>query len=278
MSKNAQKRARREAARLAGREEWKAKMKEKRREQKARRKEAIAAGLIAPPTPTRFRPMKQAWSRVRAIIDLDFPDDLMNPKEISSLCRQIARCHSANTWSSHPIPLEVTSFRPERPISARLKDMYKGCDRWITTSLNPEPYKDTQDLIYLTADSPNTLETLEAGKTYILGGLVDKNRYKNICFDKAQKQGIQHARLPIDDYLQMSQRKVLTVNHVFEIMLKYLETKDWSGAFEAIIPSRKFETISRKRRRQERREGSHDDESEESEEEDEFVAEEGEDK
>lgn len=80
MSKNAQKRARREAARLAGREEWKAKMKEKRREQKARRKEAIAAGLIAPPTPTRFRPMKQAWSRVRAIIDLDFPDDLMNPK------------------------------------------------------------------------------------------------------------------------------------------------------------------------------------------------------
>jgi tRNA (guanine9-N1)-methyltransferase len=37
------------------------------------------------------------------------------------------------------------------------------------------------DFVYLTADSPNVLHTLEASKVYILGGLVDRNRYKVSC-------------------------------------------------------------------------------------------------
>jgi tRNA (guanine9-N1)-methyltransferase len=35
-----------------------------------------------------------------------------------------------------------------------------------------------EEVIYLTADSPNVLETLDEGKTYVLGGIVDRNRYK----------------------------------------------------------------------------------------------------
>lgn len=54
-------------------------------------------------------------------------------------------------------------------------------------SSNPEPDGVTQemadvikkeDVIYLTADSKNVLSALNEGKTYIVGGIVDHNRYK----------------------------------------------------------------------------------------------------
>ena len=40
-------------------------------------------------------------------------------------------------------------------------------------------------IIYLTADSPNTLETLDEDAAYVIGALVDHNRYKvrRGCFD-----------------------------------------------------------------------------------------------
>jgi tRNA (guanine9-N1)-methyltransferase len=98
----------------------------------------------------------------------------------------------------------------------------------------------TDKMIYLTADSPNRLDTLEEGHYYIIGGIVDHNRYKNLCLTKAESLGIQHAHLPISEYIQMASRRVLTVNQVIEIMLKYVEYKDWKRAFLECIPQRKI--------------------------------------
>lgn len=41
----------------------------------------------------------------------------------------------------------------------------------------------------------------------------------------------------------MSSRFVLTTNQVVEIMLKYLECRDWKEAFMEVIPQRKQPTV-----------------------------------
>lgn len=40
-------------------------------------------------------------------------------------------------------------------------------------------------LVYLTADSPNTLTHLDKESVYIIGGLVDRNAQKGMCLKKA---------------------------------------------------------------------------------------------
>ncbi|KAF9358688.1 tRNA (guanine(9)-N(1))-methyltransferase [Mortierella sp. NVP85] len=103
-------------------------------------------------------------------------------------------------------------------------------------------------VVYLSADSPNTISQLDPGTCYVLGGIVDKNRYPNLCQSKAEKLGIETAQLPIGEFIQMSSRRVLTVNQVFEILLQFIECNDWKEAFLKVIPQRKLEEKQRIRR------------------------------
>jgi tRNA (guanine9-N1)-methyltransferase len=102
-----------------------------------------------------------------------------------------------------------------------------------------EPAEDVKNIVYLSSDSPYTLERLEPNTCYIIGGLVDKNREKGLCHRRAREKGIRTAKLPIGDYLEMASRRVLATNHVVEIMIRWLESGDWAKAFLEVIPKRK---------------------------------------
>lgn len=108
-----------------------------------------------------------------------------------------------------------------------------------STPDKPIPEFTTDSVIYLSADSPNTLDRLEPNTSYVIGGLVDRNREKLLCQRRAEGKGIQTAKLPIGEYLQMASRQVLATNHVVEIMCKWLECGDWGKAFMEVIPKRK---------------------------------------
>lgn len=96
-----------------------------------------------------------------------------------------------------------------------------------------------EDVVYLTSESPYTLQRLEPYTSYIIGGLVDKNREKGLCYRRAVQRGIRTARLPIGEYMVMQSRQILATNHVVEIMVKWLDCEDWGAAFSQVIPKRK---------------------------------------
>ncbi|TYJ55914.1 hypothetical protein B9479_003437 [Cryptococcus floricola] len=125
-------------------------------------------------------------------------------------------------------------------------------------NLPPDLIPGKHTLVYLSADAEEEITTLSEDEVYIIGGIVDRNRYKNLCQDKAEKLGIRTARLPIGSYIaNLPTRKVLTVNQVFDILVQYLKFKDWAVAFEAVIPTRKYAATGGRTKRRRARLSKH---------------------
>jgi tRNA (guanine9-N1)-methyltransferase len=193
-------------------------------------------------------------------------ESLMTAKEINSLAIQIRYCYSNNKRSQHPCRLIATSIgntgtgssnddanNPNIGIgnnTVTLNHLKKvnGFDEWsnwafdITSDSLEQYFHDNMNkVVYLTSDSETTLSVLENDKIYVIGGIVDRNRLKRITMDRANAIGVKTAKLPIDEHLShMPSTRVLTTNHVFELLLKYKEHNGcWKKALADVLPIRK---------------------------------------
>lgn len=237
------------------------------------------------------------------IIDCDF-DDKMRDGERISLASQVTRSYSDNKNAPYHAHLAIASFggllkeRFDTVLSAQYKQ-WKGvkflpddfvavgemAKRWMADpnpqkggrltgpvfqkyAENPELLENAKqeaETIYLSSDSDETLTELKPYCTYIIGGLVDKNREKGICHRRAVAAGVKTAKLPIGEYLDMASRKVLATNHVNEIMVRWLECGDWGEAFMRVIPKRKGGALKGTSQSEEPEESVENDEDEEGE-------------
>lgn len=228
---------------------------------------------IAGPEGNRRRLRQSVQLPVTIIIDCGF-DDLMLQQEQKSLAAQLTRCYSDNSKAPFKTHLAISSFggrlkdrfdnvlsgnhqnwKGVRIMSEDFFEVAKQSQEWMKEdgatlegALAPKPGPDqalhadesgSRDIIYLTSDSPDTLTELRPYSTYIIGGLVDRNRHKGICYKRAMERGMRTAKLPIGEYMQMASRFVLATNHVSEIMIRWLELGDWGEAFERVVPKRK---------------------------------------
>ncbi|KAK3487088.1 guanine-1-methyltransferase-domain-containing protein [Neurospora crassa] len=123
----------------------------------------------------------------------------------------------------------------------------EGGDAAAAAAPKPKPEEEAEDvnqsIVYLSAESDYTLDKLEANTCYVIGGLVDRNREKGLCYGRAKAAKVRTAKLPIGEYMAMQSRYVLTTNQVVEIMAKWLECGDWGEAFLTVIPKRKGGTL-----------------------------------
>lgn len=183
---------------------------------------------------------------LKIVIDLSF-DDLMSDKDVNKLTKQLQRCYALNRRSQHPLQLHFTSFGDK--CKKRLDELnghYVSWDVHIKSDHLTELFS-KEEIVYLTSDSPNVLTDFDMSKTYVIGGLVDHNHHKGLCYNLAVTKGIGHAQLPISDYFKMTTRTVMTVNQVYEIIMYYMESKDWRDAFTKVMPQRKITPKQRRK-------------------------------
>jgi tRNA (guanine9-N1)-methyltransferase len=145
----------------------------------------------------------------KIVVDCDFAE-LMTEKECKSLAQQLGYCYSANSRAAVPAHLVFAGVRGA--VAAALMRQVPGLENWLVTKTDAT-YMDhfegeASSLVYLTADSPDELQELDPSKVYVVGGLVDRNRHKGVCYEKAREQGIATAKLPIGHFMQLSSSQV----------------------------------------------------------------------
>ena len=272
----AHRRAKRKEKLVQKREKKHAAKKEEREQQGTSDK---PKGITDQQQPERKKPHYQRAAQlpITFVFDCSF-DELMSEKERISLASQLTRCYSDNHRAPFKAHMVVSSFNGKlrerfegllrnnhhswRGVRFLEEDFVEAAEQakdWMAgkdggtiagaldrSKERPENedsaahIKSGQgEVIYLTSDSPDTLTELKPYSTYIIGGLVDKNRHKGICYKRAMDRNIKTAKLPIGEYLHMASRFVLATNHVNEIMLRWLEMGDWGGAFVRVLPKRK---------------------------------------
>jgi tRNA (guanine9-N1)-methyltransferase len=167
----------------------------------------------------------------------------MTEKEINSLASQIRYCYAYNRRATHPVYLSVTSLSGTTRNVLEKVDGFP--DSWVGRGFSHhtdamEKVHDLSRLVYLTSDSPNVINDLDDTKIYVIGGIVDRNRLKRATVTRAEQLGIATAKLPINEFLDLTATNVLTCNHVFDILMKFKENgKDWKKSFLEVLPERK---------------------------------------
>ena len=97
-------------------------------------------------------------------------------------------------------------------------------------------------LVYLSAEGEETLETIDPAAVYVIGGLVDRNQHRGLSLRRAQDAGVSTARLPLEEYVQMSvegKGRALTVNQCYELLLLRAQGHSWEEVVRQVMPLRR---------------------------------------
>jgi tRNA (guanine9-N1)-methyltransferase len=259
--------------RLKRKEQWqqsKVQKKQKKKEEKAEKKARCAVDdpeeVSTEPDREQYllerREIKQrrldefaslCMNNFHVIIDCDWEKD-HSESSLKSLIQQVMFCYGHNKRHEKPVHIHLSGLGPltiqqlEKLNYSSWKGVSFSSDDYLSNSIYSRKDYETEEepkspikkeLVYLTAEGEELLETLSPSEAYVIGGIVDRNRLKGITYEKAKRQKIRTARLPIKENITLASSHVLTVNHVFEILLTQQSTNDWKATLEKVIPKRK---------------------------------------
>ncbi|XP_059204590.1 tRNA methyltransferase 10 homolog C [Centropristis striata] len=190
-----------------------------------------------------------AWRSAQAMIfgqplvfDMSY-ESIMRRREMENAVEQMMETEAWNRRATEPFHLHYCNLQADGAYYNEFLKRYDAetWDRLLITSTDKRhvdvfPH---EQLVYLTADSPNVLHEFDHSKVYIIGALVDRSIQRGASMANAKRLNLATARLPLDRYLQWELGgKNLTLDQMIRIMLTIKETGKWEEAFK-FVPTRK---------------------------------------
>ncbi|XP_047436528.1 tRNA methyltransferase 10 homolog C [Mugil cephalus] len=192
-----------------------------------------------------------AWRSAQAMLfgqplvfDMSYESN-MSRRELENTVSQLQDVEAWNRRATDPYHLHFCNLQPDGGYMKELLKQY-GAETWerIFITGTDRPHIDVfprEQLVYLTADSPNVLRTFDHSKVYIIGALVDRSIQSGLALANAKRLNLATARLPLDEHLHWEiGTKNLTLDQMICIMLTLKETGNWEEALK-FVPQRKHD-------------------------------------
>ncbi|XP_033642152.1 tRNA methyltransferase 10 homolog C-like [Asterias rubens] len=188
------------------------------------------------------------WNLVRGLMfgqpimfDLSY-EGFMDRREVVNTIMQLGLIVKINKTLPDPFHIHFANIPQDGLIEKEFKRVYGDqVDSLMVSISNKSPQRlfGDEDLVYLSANSPNILTEYDSSKVYIIGGFVDRRVKSNISLGKAEESGIPHARLPLDEHLIWHKStKNLTLDQMMCILSELKLSGNWHSALKH-VPQRK---------------------------------------
>lgn len=176
------------------------------------------------------------------VFDMSYEHNMCR-RDIANTVSQLVDVDAWNRRSAEPFHLHFCNLQPDGVYMQEFLKYY-GAQTWnrlLITSTDQHYNKvfPQEQLVYLTADSPNVLRTFDHSKVYIIGAVVDRSLQTGLSLGNAKRLQLPTARLPLDEFLHWGLgNKNLTLDQMLCIMLTLKETGKWEEALK-FVPQRK---------------------------------------
>lgn len=202
-----------------------------------------------------------AWRSAQAMVfgqplvfDMSYDANMSN-QELRNSVSQLMEVEGWNRRAVEPFHLHFCNLRAGGAYEKELINQY-GAEAWdcrllTTTHRQHVDVFPREQLVYLTADSPNVLRRFDHSKVYIIGAMVDRTIQSGLSLANAKRLKLATARLPLDEFLHWEMgAKNLTLDQMIRIMLTIKDTGSWVKALE-FVPKRKHDGFHQQRTQKE---------------------------
>lgn len=169
-------------------------------------------------------------------------DNYMTLRELKNAVSQLLESEGWNRRNVDPFHIYFCNLKRDSAFHRELVKRYEEkWDRLLLTATEKAPVDlfPKENVIYLTADSPNVMTTFKHDKIYIIGSLVDRSLKRGVSLANAKRLNLATQRLPLDTYLQWETgNKNLTLDQMIRILLAMKNTGSWEEALK-FVPKRK---------------------------------------